>query len=695
MADVELSTGVVHLLNDVETLRRSLRMYPESHPALEPARERIRVRAAEVAGDATESTLGLAPEKLFWNGEEIELAPAYPAARLVQFLFHLGIAAIRLAFPQAGEGLASLASKLATLHDPPGEAERRQIMEDSSAMPGLELVPIDLSSAQFSQTEGEKSRMGSRMILVELAKRLSRDGAFPLAGKIHEGELTPGLVAEMLSSASDPEMLFDHLFVSLKEVVGSASDTRRSPVLDEVRDFLVDLLRLLDPDRATLAVAVALRHLPVAGDEDRTPWVAAELLLDAVEFMLINQHPIPPVVHRALHRLAAPMTEQNPPLADDLTARARQLLAQIPATDDAFVTPAPAAAASPDWDGATWVGDLAASLAEDQVRTHVVRILGETITLWPGELVADRAAVRLAEEFANALEIGDLRTARHVSGMLAATRSDDARRLVYETGVPAVVRAFGTFDREVHADLTAILVSLGEGALPTILQAMAEEESLAVRKRLLEVVARHGERAKPHLRRLLDDSRWYVVRNAVFLLRRLGDREIVPVLKARLATSPPQVLAEVLKTLVASEDPQWFAVLMRALDSEDEERRRVALEVASRIANPHVVRSLVQRLQSRVGMRLRDSFSVALIQALGRLRDPQAVAPLREILALKQWRFPFPLKSVRREAAVALASLDGTEARRLALALTSDRDPEVAQAVREALHKQPEREEIE
>jgi HEAT repeat protein len=697
MADAELRSAVVRLLNDVETLRRSLRMYPESHPALEPARERIRLRAAEVCGEDAEGTLGLAPEKVFWNGEDIELTATYPAARLTQFLFHLGIAAIRLTFPQAGDGLASLSAHLATLHDPPGEKERSQLMEGAAALAGLELVPIDLSSVQPSLSEGERSSTGSRMVLAELARRLSRDGAFPLAGMIHEGELTPGMLAELLAAASDPEMLFDHAFLSLGEILRSASPSRRSPVLNEVREFLVDLLRLLDPERAKLAVAVALRHLPVVGDQDQVPWVAAELLLDAVEFMLISQAPIPEAVHRALHRMAAPLAEQNPPLAESLTARARQLLAQIPAaTHEAeFASPLAASALAVDWEGASWVGDLAASLTEEQVRLHVVRLLQETITAWPGQPVADRAAVRLAEEFAAALDIGDLATARHVAGMLASTRSADAHRVVCETGVPAAVRAFATIDRELHPDLTAVLVSLGEGALPAILEAMAEEKSLVVRKRLLEVVARHGDRAKPYLHPLLDDPRWYVVRNAVFLLRRIGGHEIVPVLKTHLATARPQVLAEMLKALVASEDPQWFAVLMRTIDSDDEERRRVALEVASRIGNPHVVRALLQRLQARVGLRLREPLSIELIRALGRLRDPMALPLLRDILGLKQWRFPFPLTAVRREAAVALASINDAEARRLALALANDRDPEVANAVRQALHRKPETEEIE
>jgi len=696
MADVELGTAVVRLLNDVETLRRSLRMYPESHPALEPARERIRVRASEMGGGATEATLGLAPEKVFWNGEEIEMAPSYPARRLAQFLFHLGIAAVRLTFPQAAEGLTRLSSLLAGLRDPPGEADRRRLMEGATGLTGLELVPIDLSGAKIADSDQEPDRDGSHLVLAELARRLSRDGAFPLAGKIDEGELSAGLLADLLAAASDPEMLFDHIFLSLGEILRSTPPARRTPVADEIRSFFLDLLRLLDHERATLAVAVALRHLPAAGTEDSPPWVAAELLLDAVELMLINQTPIPEAVQRALHRMAAPLAEQSPPLDEALTARARQLLAQIPTAspDEQFASPAAPTTLALDWDGAAWVGELAASLTEDQLRLHLVRLLGETITLWPGQLVADRAAVRLAEEFASALEIGDLPTARHLSGMLAATRSAEARRAVYDTGVPAAVHAFTTIDRELHPDLTAILVSLGEGALPAVLNALAEEESLAVRKRLLEVVARHGARATPYVHPLLDDPRWYVVRNAVFLLRRIGDHDIVPLLKARLATAPPQVLAEMLKALVASEDPQWFAILMRNIDTADEDRRKVALDVASRIDNPHVVHALVQRLQARVGMRLREPFSTDLIRSLGRLRDPLALPVLRQILALKQWRFPFPLRQVRREAAVAVASLDDPTAHRLALTLASDRDPEVAAAVRQALHKQPEREEI-
>jgi HEAT repeat protein len=251
--------------------------------------------------------------------------------------------------------------------------------------------------------------------------------------------------------------------------------------------------------------------------------------------------------------------------------------------------------------------------------------------------------------------------------------------------VPAAVRGFSTFERVDHPELTQLLISLGEGALPAILDELARSGSLVVRKRLLEAVARQGERAVPYVLPLLDDSRWFVVRNAAFLLRKMGRSEASPLLKARMAAAQPKVLAEILKALVELKDPEWFTLLTWYLDSEDEGRRRVALEVASRIRHPDVVRCLYARLQLRVGNRLREPFTLDLIRTLGRLGDPEALPVLREILNLRQWRYRFSLAPIRREAAAAVARLEGEDARRLALEIAEGRDAGTAEAVRASL----------
>jgi HEAT repeat protein len=693
MVGTDLDGGLVQLLNDLETLRRSLRLYPPTHPALQPARQRIRARVLALAGEGDVAVLSFGPDQLFWNGEKVSLPGAAPAVRLVALFFHLGLAALRLHFPQACDGLPDLVFRIATLHEPPGEGDRAYLLAEAASLSGVELVPLDLSGVQLVSPTAPVPPPGSRPVWAELARRLSRDGAFPLSGKIREGELTPGMVLDLLATTSNPETLFDHLFMQLGEIMRAGPEARRRTAFSETREFFAELVRLLDPERQKLAVAVALRHLPVVGE--RELWVSAELLLDAVELMLVEQVPIPDAVQRALHRLAAPLSEQQPDMPEELAARARHLLAQVPLTQLVDVTslvageePAPAG-----WEGATWVREFVSELGEEQIRLHLVRLLQETITLWPGEPVARRAAVRLAEEFAAALEVGDVATAVRLAPLLAAASDSEAQQVASETGVPAAVRAFKAYDRRHHADLTAVLVALGESALPAVLDALAEEESLAVRKRLLEVVARQGERAFPFLLPLLDDPRWFVVRNAAFLLRRLGHPDAAWLLKSRISGSQPKVLAEILKALVGLQDPDWFTLLLQSLDSDDEERCKVALEVASRIRHPEVVGALLERLSPRVGGRLREPLSLELIHALGRLRDPAALPVMREILALRQWRYSFPLAPARREAAAAVARLEGPDARALALELARSGDQAAAEGVRMATQGRREPEE--
>ena len=680
---------VVRLLSDLEALRRSLRLYPPSHPSLQPARERLRERVLALGPDGEVITASFAPGRLFWNGQEVALPPFTPAARLIPLLFHLGLAAVRLTLPEAAEGVVELATRLAGLSDRPGEADRAALVEQGSALPGVELVPIDLSGVQLLGSQESPARTGSRPVWAELAQRLSRDGAFPLSGLVHEGEMSPGSVLELLAASSDPETLFDHLFRQLAEIIRASSEARRPAALAEVREYFAEVIRLLDPERRTLAIATAFRHLPLTAPND--PWVAGETLLDAVERMLITGVAIPKDIQKVIQLLAAPSPERPQELPDELVIRARHLMARIqleaPTREP---PPGERRSLAANWSATPCVQELSESLGDEQIRLHFIRLLQEAITLWPGEQIAEQAALRLAEEFVAALDVGDIETAARLAPLLAATRSDEAVRVFSQSGVEAAVRALGTLDKGLHPDLTAILVALGERALPAILTALESEESLTVRRRLLEIVTRQGPTAGPYLRPQLDDPRWFVVRNAVFLLRRIGSSEALPILKSRVASCHPKVLTEILKTLVSLQDPDWLRLLEKTLDSDDPDRRRVALEVASRIHHPDVVRLILDRLRRRLGKGLREPFSLELIRTLGLLRDPSALETLRQIVALRQWRYPFLLTAPRREAAAAITHLEGPAARRVAISLASGKDRNIANAVREAMHAQPE-----
>ena len=525
-------------------------------------------------------------------------------------------------------------------------------------------------------------------MLRELAERMSQDGAFALAGRINQGEMTAGMLAEILQESQDPESLFEHLFMQLGEIVRVRDETQRRMLLGEVREFLGELVGLLDPERGRLAVTVAFRHLPVAGDPERgvPPMVAADVLLDAVELMLIQGAAISETVHRVLYRMSAPPSERPPEVSEEASLRARRLLARIP-----FDEVRPRRSREESFglimrsESTAAFQELADSLDPAALRTHLSGVLREAATVWGNEPTGEAASRRLGEELVMAIDEGDLEAAVRLVPVVANMRNMTARGAACAAAARATIQGLSIFEKESHQTLANILFGLGEKALPAVLEAIAEEENMGVRKRLLEVVGHHGSAALPYIRPMLGDPRWYVVRNTVFLLRRLGDRDTGPQLRLMLGRARPQVVEEILKTLVALQDPQWYQALTRVLDSDDQERQVAAVRVASYIRHPQVARALADRLRARHGSKLREPITTELIQAAGRQRDPVFLPVLKSILSLSQWRFTFSLAPLKREAAAAIAQLESDEAAQLARKLASDKDVDLAAAVRAAL----------
>jgi HEAT repeat protein len=684
------SEMLIRLLNDMEALRRALRLYPPDHPSIAPAETRIRKAASALAGGGTVA-LAFGPDKLFLDKATVALPPTCPARRLIQVVFQLGLAAVRCQFPEACEGLVVFAKTLASLREPPGENERQALLDAAPTLAGVALVPIDLSVVQVAQRDGTADAPSAELRWEEFADRLSRTGLIPGRGTVRGEALRPEFVLELLDEAADAPSAFDMLFRQMAEALRSTSPASHRVRVAEVRTFLGEMVALLGPERRRLAVDCAATQLsrePASGPCE--PFAGTELLLDAVELMLLRRLPIPAAVERALERMASGDMDDSGDLPGELIERAAGLVGRLPRHFDVKrEEPDRLASFRAAWPAAEWARELAASLADERVRGHLTGVLNETMALWPGTSAAQRAARRLAEEFVAALDLGDLGSARRLAPLVALA-SADAQRLAIEEGVEAAARAFGSSPRDTHATLAAILFALGERALPDILRALAEEPSRVARMRLLEVVSRYGGKAAPFVEPLLDDPRWFVVRNAVFLLRRLRSPEPGRKLRRLLPGADSRVAQEILKTLVAVEDPEWLPALLQEIENPDPERAKAAIVVGSQVAHPRVVEALVAALRRRAKARLRDPIVPHLIRALGNLHDPSALPALRQVSDLKQWRYPFSVSSLRREAAAAIALLQGSEAEEVAVGLAHDRDPDVAGAVRRALReKQP------
>jgi hypothetical protein len=311
------AAAVIKMLNDMDALRRVLRMYPDGHPSVEGAKERIRQSAARLASEGS-ATLAFGPDTLLLDGEAVAMPEGGPVSRLVALLFYLGLSSLRMAFPAACNGLARLATHLSPCHEPPQAEDRVRLFAAINDFEGVEVVAIDLSGIQLAGPE-EAKRAAAREVWRELASRLeSRFGGLFGADGAGEDGLDPQRFAEALAQRDDWRELCDGLFAELEGVLGRVAPPQRDNVLEAVRGFVAAPVTLADPERSVFAVATAIRRVPdaVPPRDDGSEVVPTEALLAAVEFLLLQQLPVPDQIVTLARSIIDAHPSPDDPIAD-------------------------------------------------------------------------------------------------------------------------------------------------------------------------------------------------------------------------------------------------------------------------------------------------------------------------------------------------------------------------------------------
>lgn len=297
-----------------------------------------------------------------------------------------------------------------------------------------------------------------------------------------------------------------------------------------------------------------------------------------------------------------------------------------------------------------------------------------------------------------AIEEGDIRRARELLGLLkeiAAEKSTEgpeykgiADQVIREIGRPSFLGQLApTLNAHPELDpeaLTEFLVQLGSGATPAICDLLGQVNHVRHRRALCEgLIASCRNDVEPLLQRL-GDTRWYVIRNVVYVLGRIAHHGVERALDRALHHEDVRVRKEAVRALGNIESPTARAYLVSAFrDSDAGVRIQAAMTLAEK-REDRAAQSLLGAIQApefqRRDLRERQAF----YEALGRAGS-DALAPKLEPLLTKGGMFGGGDDDERYHAALALAWLGTPKALAvLDRELKSKREP-VRQAVEKAL----------
>ncbi len=185
-----------------------------------------------------------------------------------------------------------------------------------------------------------------------------------------------------------------------------------------------------------------------------------------------------------------------------------------------------------------------------------------------------------------------------------------------------------------RTETESVLVALGEKSVHPLLQALAEEKDLLVRKTIVSIIVRIGRIAVPTIVENLSDSRWYMVRNMLTILGSLEMPDLAPSIVATLSHPDPRVKKEAIKALSKTAHPSAVASLCDLCFHPEESVALTATAALSSKKEPEAVVALFRRVTARKYLYPNYRLAHEAIDSLRAIGTDDSVTALEEILAL-------------------------------------------------------------
>jgi len=186
-----------------------------------------------------------------------------------------------------------------------------------------------------------------------------------------------------------------------------------------------------------------------------------------------------------------------------------------------------------------------------------------------------------------------------------------------------------------YEEIKTIILGVGDPFIEPLIQRLAEEPNLSFRRFFMACLKDLGNEAKHAAISHLLDTRWYVVRNMVVLLRSYNDSTVLPHFRLIAEHPHPKVRQEVIRTLFAFRHSEADRLLQKEFRSSNHEIVLSAIQIAENSKNPATVACLRKVLSMKLLAKAEYELQSAAVKSLGKIADSSVLPDFERILAQK------------------------------------------------------------
>lgn len=227
-------------------------------------------------------------------------------------------------------------------------------------------------------------------------------------------------------------------------------------------------------------------------------------------------------------------------------------------------------------------------------------------------------------------------------------------RVITEDVIEGLTRLFSAGDTVDREELRTLVTALGSGAIEPFCRILGEVNAKETRKVLVEALAETGRGSPDLFLPFLADPRWYLVRNTIYILRRIGSPEAARAVRRCAGHQDPRVRKEVLLYLEETGDSAGEPLLLGFLADEVSSLRFAATRGLARRGSSAAAEHLLA-LANGPGFAERERAErEAVWEAIAAIAPERAFPLLRGLLLKRRW---FAQGRELEETACAVAGL--------------------------------------
>ena len=237
-------------------------------------------------------------------------------------------------------------------------------------------------------------------------------------------------------------------------------------------------------------------------------------------------------------------------------------------------------------------------------------------------------------------------------------------------------------------EVNAYLSLLRKNSIQPLVKLLGELKNSKARRVFCDALSEIGKNAIELFIPFMEDRRWFLVRNIVYILGRIGNEESLPYIQRAFNHEENRVRREAIQALGLIGGQKTVGLLVRALTDDDVRIRCMAAINLGKAGKKAGIIPLVEIVQSKEFYKREPVEIRAFFNGIGMVGSDEVVPVLQDLLERKSWFGRGKTDEIRIGAAHALAMIGTPDARAILEEGMDSKDETLRDACTQALKSQ-------